>query len=321
MSHCRDGDPHYSGAPGSSILGLMATIAELTDVTKHYGQVVALNHLNLSIRSGELVSLLGANGAGKTTAVRLLLGLTRTTTGGATLFGRDPRTHEARVRCGAMLQVARVPDMLKVREHLELFSSYYPKPLPCKQVLEAAGLAGIEDRFFGDLSGGQKQRLLFALAICGDPQMLFLDEPTVGLDIEARRGLWRVIRDFVRRGGSVLLTTHYLEEADALSDRVVVIDRGRVVAEGTPAELKQRTSGRRISCITSLAREVVHAMPGVLSVRQDGVSMELLSDQPEQTVRALLALDANLSGLQVVSQALDDAFLSLIEPKPEEVTR
>lgn len=299
----------------------MPTVAELTDVTKHYGSVKALNHLNLSIRSGELVSLLGANGAGKTTAVRLLLGLTKPTSGTATLFGMNPRTRESRLRCGAMLQVAKVPDTLKVREHLELFSSYYPKPLPTRTVLEAAGLVGMENRLFGDLSGGQKQRVLFALAICGDPQLLFLDEPTVGLDIEARRSLWRVIRDFVVGGGAVLLTTHYLEEADSLSDRVVVIKSGKAIAEGTPAELKQSTSGRRVRCVTALPTDIVTAFSGVLSVRRDGAATEILTKQPEQTVRELLDRDCNLTGLEVVSQALDDAFLALIGLQQQEVMR
>ena len=127
-----------------------------------------------------------------------------------------------------------------VREHIELFSSYYPNPLPLSETISAAGLRGVENRLFGDLSGGQKQRVLFALAICGNPELLFLDEPTIGLDVEVRRGLWAHIRDFVSNGGSVLLTTHYLQEADALADRVAVINRGRIMIEGTPAEIKGR---------------------------------------------------------------------------------
>jgi ABC-2 type transport system ATP-binding protein len=137
-----------------------------------------------------------------------------------------------------MLQVARVPETIRVCEHIELFSSYYPKPLALADTIAAAGLGGVERRQFGELSGGQKQRVLFALAICGNPDLLFLDEPTVGLDVEARRGLWKHIRGFVARGGSVLLTTHYLDEADALANRIAVIDGGRIVAEGTPAEIR-----------------------------------------------------------------------------------
>lgn len=138
--------------------------------------------------------------------------------------------------------MAKVPETLRVREHIELFSSYYQNPLPMEEVVAAAGLKGIEKRLFGDLSGGQKQRVLFALAICGNPGLLFLDEPTVGLDVESRRALWGRIRGFAARGGSVLLTTHYLDEADALAHRVVVINHGRIVAEGTPREIKARTA-------------------------------------------------------------------------------
>ena len=216
------------------------SVAELRSVTKRYGPVHALRGIDLTIAPGELVALLGPNGAGKTTAVRILLGLAQPTTGHATVFGRPPASHEAKLRRGALLQVAKVPETLRVREHIELFSSYYEKPLPIQETMAAAGLKGIENKLFGDLSGCQKQRVLFALAICGNPDLLFLDEPTVGLDVEARRALWARIRGFVARGGSVLLTTHYLDEADALARRIVVINQGRIVAEGTPAEIKTR---------------------------------------------------------------------------------
>jgi ABC-2 type transport system ATP-binding protein len=214
-------------------------VAELTNVTKNYGPVVALSGLDLAIETGELVALLGPNGAGKTTAVRILLGLTQADSGTATICGHDPTSRHAKLRRGALLQVAKVPETLRVREHIELFSSYYEHPLPIAETMAAAGLRGIENRLFGDLSGGQRQRVLFALAICGNPTLLFLDEPTIGLDVEARRTLWQHIRGFVARGGSVLLTTHYLEEADALANRVAVIHRGAIVAHGTPAEIKR----------------------------------------------------------------------------------
>lgn len=216
------------------------SVAELRSVTKRYGPIEALRGIDLTIEPGELVALLGPNGAGKTTAVRILLGLATPTYGRASVFGCQPGSQAAKLRCGALLQVGKVPETLKVREHVELFSSYYRHPLPVRETIAASGLGGIEGRQFGDLSGGQKQRLLFALAICGNPDLLFLDEPTVGLDVEARRALWGRIRAFVARGGSVLLTTHYLDEADALANRVVVIHQGRIVAEGTPAEIKDR---------------------------------------------------------------------------------
>ncbi|HEX7152341.1 MAG TPA: ABC transporter ATP-binding protein [Thermoanaerobaculia bacterium] len=212
--------------------------AHLGRVTKTYGRVTALRDFTLSIQPGELLALLGANGAGKTTAVRLLLGLGKPDSGMVRVFGADPRDAVNRVRTGAMLQAAQVPETLRVREHIHLFSSYYPKPLSMDEILDAAGLHGLEERKFGGLSGGQKQRVLFALAICGNPDLLILDEPTVGLDVEARRALWRQIRAFVARGKSVLLTTHYLAEAEALANRIAVIHRGEMLAEGTPAEIK-----------------------------------------------------------------------------------
>ena len=214
------------------------TSATLASVTKHYGPVHALRGLDFEIHPGELVALLGANGAGKTTAVRILLGLTKPTSGTARVFGGDPRDRATRTRLGAVLQVARVPETLRVREHIHLFSSYYPNPMPMDEVIAAAGLGGLERRNFGELSGGQQKRVLFALGICGNPDLLVLDEPTVGLDVEARRALWKQIRAFVDRGRAVLLTTHYLAEAEALADRVVVLDKGLKVKEGTPSEIK-----------------------------------------------------------------------------------
>lgn len=214
------------------------TPAQFTRVTKNYGMVEALRGLDLTIRPGELVALLGANGAGKTTAVRTLLGLAKPSSGEVRVFGGDPRDARCRTRIGALLQVARVPETLRVREHIHLFSSYYPNPRPIDEVIIAAGLEGLEKRKFGQLSGGQQKRVLFALALVGNPDLLVLDEPTVGLDVEARRALWKQIRAFIAGGRSVLLTTHYLAEAEALANRVVVIHKGVVMAEGTPQEIK-----------------------------------------------------------------------------------
>ena len=212
--------------------------ASLQRVTKKYGDTEALRGIDLQIRPGELLAVLGANGAGKTTAVRILLGLTAPTSGIARVFGGNPRDRVTRARVGAVLQIARVPETLRVREHIDLFSSYYPNPMPMSEVIDAAGLNGLERRKFGELSGGQQKRVLFALGICGNPDLLVLDEPTAGLDVEVRRALWRQIRAFVDRGRSVVLTTHYLAEAEALADRVVVIHKGLAVREGTPREIK-----------------------------------------------------------------------------------
>jgi ABC-2 type transport system ATP-binding protein len=288
-----------------------AVIASLHRASKNFGEVQALRHVDFAVRAGELVALLGPNGAGKTTAVKLFLGLARPSTGTVNVFGGDPIHADVRTRIGAMLQVAKVPETLRVREHIDLFSSYYPKPLPLAETLAMAGLQEIKNRVFGELSGGQRQRVLFALALCGDPDVLFLDEPTVGLDVESRRILWEEIRKLIARGKSVLLTTHYLEEADALADRIVVINHGEIIAEGTPAEIKTSTAGRRIRCVSTLDIETVRAMPGVIEVRRDRDAFEIHAAEAEPILRELLMRDTRLSGLEVTSAGLEEAFLAL----------
>ncbi|HSY90422.1 MAG TPA: ABC transporter ATP-binding protein [Candidatus Binatus sp.] len=288
-------------------------VASLEGVNKNYGDIRALRGINFSVRAGEVVALLGPNGAGKTTAVKLLLGLLQPNFGRARVFGGDPTNPENRMRTGAMLQVGRVPETLRVREHIDLFSSYYPKPMPPAEVLAAVGLEKLGDRKFGDLSGGQRQRVLFALAICGDPDLLFLDEPTVGLDVEARRMLWDEIRRMVTRGKTVLLTTHYLQEADALADRVAVINQGEIIAQGTPSEIKAKTAGKRIRCITSLELNILRKIPGVTEVKEDREAIEIHAVEAEPVVRELLARDARLSGLEVTSAGLEEAFLALTQ--------
>ena len=233
----------------------------------------ALDSFSLELRAGEVVALLGPNGAGKTTAVRLLLGLSQATSGEVEIFGGNPRDRASRLRLGAMLQVGRMPETLRVREHLQLFSSYYAHPRPLDELLAIAGLEGLEERLFGTLSGGQKQRMLFALALCGDPDLICLDEPTLGMDVEARRAMWEQVRKLAARGKTILLTTHYLEEADALASRIVVIQKGKVIAEGTPEELKTADGSRTIRCTTSLQASFVSALPGVTSVEQEGNAM------------------------------------------------
>jgi ABC-2 type transport system ATP-binding protein len=298
-----------------------AVVASLEGVSKNYGEVRALRSVNFAVRAGEVVALLGPNGAGKTTAVKLLLGLMLPNSGKTRVFGGDPTNPQNRMRTGAMLQVGKVPETLRVGEHIDLFSSYYPSPLPLEEVLAAAGLKKLRDRKFGDLSGGQRQRTLFALAICGNPDLLFLDEPTVGLDVEARRALWEEIRRLVERGKTVLLTTHYLEEADALADRVAVINQGEIIAEGTPAEIKAQTSGKRIRCITALSVASLLQIPGVTEARQDREAVEIHARETEPVVRALLALDPTLSGLEITSAGLEDAFLALTQDNGENANR
>jgi ABC-2 type transport system ATP-binding protein len=298
-----------------------ATVASLESVSMNYGEVRALRGVNFAVRAGEVVALLGPNGAGKTTAVKLLLGLLQPNSGKARVFGGDPTNPQNRMRTGAMLQVGKVPETLRVREHIDLFSSYYPQPLPLEQVLAASGLEKLRDRKFGDLSGGQRQRTLFALAICGNPDLLFLDEPTVGLDVEARRSLWEEIRRLVNRGKTVLLTTHYLEEADALADRIAVINQGEIIAEGTPSQIKAQTSGKRIRCITALSLASLLQIPGVTNAKQDREAVEIHAREAEPVVRALLAKDSSLAGLEVTSAGLEEAFLALTQDTGENASQ
>lgn len=293
--------------------GVGAPVAVLAGVTKRYGKVTALDGLSLTLRQGEIVALLGPNGAGKSTAVRLLLGLSTPLAGTARIFGADPREPQTRERIGAMLQVAAVPKTLTVREHIELFRNYYPNPMSFAEVVRVAQLEGIEDRLFEKLSGGQKQRLLFGIAVCGNPEIVFLDEPTVGLDIEARRGLWAQIRALAAAGKTVLLTTHYLEEADALAHRIVVINKGQVVSEGTPAEVKGRFASRKIKCITGLTAAQIWEIPGVIDVEATGKHTRITAGNAEGVLRKMLADDAGLSELEVTNPGLEDAFLALTQ--------
>ena len=294
-----------------AVAGSQDFVASFSSVNKSYGNVRALADFNFEVRAGELVALLGPNGAGKTTAIRLLLGLAKPNSGRLNVFGGDPGSVETHIRVGAMMQVGRVPETLKVREHVDLFSSYYPNPLPIPETLAIAGLQELKDRKFGALSSGQKQRVLFALAICGNPDLLFLDEPTVGLDVEARHLFWDEIRSLLRRGKTVVLTTHYLEEADALADRIVVINKGRIIAQGSPAEIKSRTAGKKIRCITELPLDMIRKLEGVVDVQTDREAVVIQTAKTEPVLRQLLQLDLDISEIEVSSAGLDEAFLAL----------
>ena len=287
-------------------------VAELAGVHHRYGDVVALDGLDLNVRAGEVLAVLGPNGAGKTTAIALLLGSLPVQGGEVRVFGCEPGAAAVRFRRGAMLQASGVPITLTVSEHLELFSSYYPSPLPVARLLAMAGLEDVAARRFARLSGGQKQRVMFALALAGDPELVFLDEPTTGLDVEARRSLWREIRALKAAGRTAVLTTHYLEEADALADRIAVVHQGRVVADGTPAEIKSRAADRRIRCVTRVSQDEVAGLPGVARVERNGRHLEVLAARPEEVLRTLLARDPDLHDLQVTGVGLEDAFLTLI---------
>ena len=304
--------PRAASIPNTSVQRLTEA-ATLQHVSKRYGDVSALSDVSLTLRPGEVLALLGPNGAGKTTALSLLLGLLRPDSGTVQLFGRPPHEAASRERVGVMLQLSGVPETLTVAEHLELFAAYYPHPLPRGETLERTGLVGLERRLYGKLSGGQKGRLHLALALIGNPDLLFLDEPTTGLDVASRRALWQSVREVAAQGKTVLLTTHNLEEADALADRIVVLNGGRIVAEGTPNAIKEQVAGQRVRCQTVVPLETVRSLPGVQRVTQNGAVTELWTSEPEPVVRFLLLHDASLSGLTVSGVGLEEAFLALTQ--------
>ncbi len=289
----------------------MAPAAELIDATKKYGEVDALKGVTIRIELGEVVAMLGPNGAGKTTSISLLLGLRKPTSGKALLLGLDPTNLQARSRVGVMLQESGVPAMLKVREIVDLFRSYYPKPLPRDEAIAIAGLEEKADALVRELSGGQRQRLYFALAVCGDPDVLFLDEPTVGMDVEGRRSFIERIADFARRGRTVVLTTHYLEEADQLAKRVIVIDRGVVIVDAPPAEIKSKVAGKRVRFNAPVLTEKdLDGLP-VTAVTIKDHSVQLFTNQPESVLRELFRRGMEISDLEVAGADLEEAFIAM----------
>ena len=291
-----------------------ALLARLKGASKAYGAVQAVSSVDIDVRAGEVLAVLGANGAGKSTALGLLTGRLGADAGQVELLGGDPRDAVIRRGIGVMLQEGSLPDTLRVSEHVRLYSSYYPNPRPLAESLALAGLEDIAKRRYSDLSGGQQRRVQFALAICGRPVLLFVDEPTVGLDVEARRNFWSVLRQLRGEGTGIVLTTHYIEEADALADRVLLLANGRVLAEDTPSGIKARAAGKRVRGRTALPIGTLSAWPEVRSSNLvEGVA-ELVTNDAEQLLRRWLAADAGLSELECRPLSLEEAFLSLTAP-------
>jgi ABC-2 type transport system ATP-binding protein len=303
------------------MIAVAQPVVELVHASKRYGAVEALRGVDLSIPEGEMIAILGPNGAGKTTAISLMLGLRRVTSGEARLFGLNPSDRRARSRCGVMLQESGINDMLKVREIVDLFRSYYPHPMTTDRALGMAGLGDQADRQIGKLSGGQRQRLYYSLAISGDPDVIFLDEPTVGMDVEARRAFLESIREFFREGKTILLTTHYLEEADQLAERIVVIDHGVIIADATPAQIKARVAAKRVRFTSGrVLTSTDFARLPVTHLEIDGDRVRLLSNSPEEVLRALFSDGIGLRDLEVVGADLEEAFLALTAHNPGEQT-
>jgi ABC-2 type transport system ATP-binding protein len=292
---------------------------ELQNTSKSFGVVQALQHVSFAIPQGQVVALLGPNGAGKTTAISLMLGLRRPSHGQVRLLGRDPRDRRVRSRCGIMLQESGVPLNLTVRETITLFRGYYPRPLPLAQVLEMASLKKRAAASVGSLSGGQRQRLYFALAICGDPDVLFLDEPTAGLDVEARHHFWEQIRAFVQQKKTILLTTHYLEEADALAERIILIDHGQVRADASPAALKARVANNHVVFDVSepLPTEFFAQLP-VQQLELGEHHVSLLTPQLETVLRALFTQPVEITNVTITGASLEEAFFHLTQDQSEQ---
>ena len=288
------------------------SIVELRELTKRYGDVQALRGVSLTIAAGEIVAMLGPNGAGKTTSLSLMLGLRRPSGGEARLFGLPPTDRRARSRAGVMLQESGAPAVLTVRELIGLFGAYYPAPLPVEQALAMAGLEDKAEARVATLSGGQRQRLYFALAVAGNPEALFLDEPTVGMDIEARRAFVRGIQALAGAGKSVIFTTHYLREAEELATRIVVIDRGIVIADAAPRALMARVAGKRVAFTVSRALPAdvfVGLVVSALDV-SDG-RVRFLTSEPETALRRLFERGVEPHDLEVAGADLEEAVLSL----------
>ena len=288
-------------------------LAELSGVSKRYGSIAALDGLDLQVRRGELFAVLGPNGAGKTTAISLMLGLQQPDSGSVRLFGESPRMVETRRQCGVMMQEVTLAPELRVREHIDLMASYYPDPLTPDAAMEMTGTASLRDRPYGKLSGGQKRQAQFAMAVCGRPKLLFLDEPTVGLDIQARETMWSTLRGVLDDGSSIVLTTHYLEEAEALADRVAVLAKGRMIASGTVSEMRALVVRKRISCFTTLSVEDVLTWPEVQSASRDRQRLHITASNAETVVRRLLASDDELEELEVHRAGLAEAFTELTQ--------
>lgn len=289
----------------------ITTLARLDNVSKRYGNVTALNGLNLSVNSGEILALLGPNGAGKTTAVSLLLNLIEADSGKVSLFNQDPQSLAARQRIGVMLQSAELPETLRVSELITLTQSYYPFPRELKDIADMAGITDLLQRPYGKLSGGQQRRVQFAMAICAKVDILFLDEPTVGLDIEAREAMWLSLRKLVAEGCSIVLTTHYLEEAEALANRVMVIAQGSVIAEGSVESIRSRVALRKIRCISTLEIADIKQWSHIDSVSRDGQYLTIQTIDAESIARRLLNEDTGLQQLEIKRAGLAEAFVEL----------
>jgi ABC-2 type transport system ATP-binding protein len=286
-------------------------------LTKHFGDVCAVDHLNLEIRQGETVALLGPNGAGKTTSVSMLLGLLAPDAGNVSVLGMSPEAAIQSGRTGAMLQEGGLMPGISVGELLDFVLALRTSPFTRAQLNAMAGLDGLERRRVDRLSGGQTQRLRFALAIASEPEILVLDEPTAAMDVEARHSFWANMRNYTSSGRTVLFATHYLEEAETFASRVVIISRGRIVADGTVAELKRSAGAQTVHFLTDDSTSdgadvALSGLSGVLRIERQRERVTLTTNDADSTVRALVSSEIDWRDLEVRSPNLDDIFMALV---------
>lgn len=314
--------PGYKDLSQEAALKASSDLVKVSAVKHAFARLQVLNGIDMSLKPGEVLAILGPNGAGKTTLVNLMLGVYTPDEGQIELLQQTPGILPVRQRIGVMLQQAELADTLKVHELIRQFAAYYLNPLPTQKLLEMAGLEGKANMRYDKLSGGEKRRVQFAIALAGEPDILFLDEPTTGLDVQARRTMWRNIRAYSQRGAGVILTTHYLEEADSLADQIIVLNQGQIVAAGTPAQIKQRVSLKQVRCRASLSIDQLNAHPLIEKVQAETQHKAgdeqlnqymLLTQNAEALLRDLLQQDNALTDLQVSGAGLEEAFLALTE--------
>jgi ABC-2 type transport system ATP-binding protein len=298
-----------------------APAIELVGLEKKFGSVHAVRGLDLTVEQGEIVAFLGPNGAGKTTTIDMMLGLSRPTTGTARVFGMSPRDAIGRGLVAAVMQTGGLLKDLTVRETVDLTASLFVQTRSVDECLERAGIADIGDRKVQACSGGQQQRLRFAMALVSDPALVVLDEPTTGMDVTGRRDFWSAIRQDAQRGRTVLFATHYLEEADQYADRIVLIRKGQVVADGTGAQIKAMAAGRTVrATLTGLSDRELAGIPGVDSVELYGDSV-LLHSKDSDTVARYLFTNTNARDVEITARGLEDAFIALTGDDEEEASR
>ncbi|PWU58710.1 ABC transporter ATP-binding protein [Micromonospora globispora] len=288
-----------------------APAVELAGLTKTFGPVTAVDGLSLRIAPGEVVAFLGPNGAGKTTTVDMLLGLARPDAGTVRIFGGTPADAVRHGLVAAVMQTGGLLKDLTVAETVRMTAHFHARTRPVAEVLARAGIADIADRPVGRCSGGQQQRLRFALALLSDPDLMVLDEPTTGMDVEGRRDFWQAIRADARAGRTILFATHYLDEADAYADRIVLVRQGRVVADGTTAEIKNLAAGRVVrATLPGADQAALAALPGVRAVEVRGDGVLVRTDDSDAVARHLLTSTA-ARDVEITSRNLEDAFLAL----------